>query len=195
MKPEDELCLCFHVTQRKVANYIRLERPRHVSQLADCYGAGTGCGWCRPFLKKMFEAEPGRTTPPNYPTPTTTPRAGATTSAKAKAPRPPVRRRLGDAFILFHSSNLAGAFFVVGLTKPAREYCHFVHKMGVRGQNDKSPARFRTRSHSSRNADSKRLATLTAPVFCPLEHAFVTVLVGQNWGGGRCETREKPGGP
>jgi bacterioferritin-associated ferredoxin len=56
MKPEDELCLCFHVTQRKVANYIRLERPQRAAQLADCYGAGTGCGWCRPFLTKMFEA-------------------------------------------------------------------------------------------------------------------------------------------
>jgi hypothetical protein len=24
--------------------------------LAECYGAGTGCGWCRPFLQKLFEA-------------------------------------------------------------------------------------------------------------------------------------------
>ncbi len=56
MKPDDELCLCFHVTQRKVANFLRVERPQRVAQLADCFGAGTGCGWCRPFLKKMFEA-------------------------------------------------------------------------------------------------------------------------------------------
>jgi len=56
MHPNDELCLCFHVTQRKVANYIRLEKPRRVAQLAECYGAGTGCGWCRPFLQRMFEA-------------------------------------------------------------------------------------------------------------------------------------------
>lgn len=56
MKPDDELCLCFHVTQRKVANFLRLERPQRVGQLAECFGAGTGCGWCRPFLKKMFEA-------------------------------------------------------------------------------------------------------------------------------------------
>lgn len=55
MKPDDELCLCFHVTQRKVANFIRLEQPQRVGQLAECFGAGTGCGWCRPFLKKMFE--------------------------------------------------------------------------------------------------------------------------------------------
>lgn len=56
MQPDDELCLCFHVTQRKVANYIRIEKPRRAAQLADCYGAGTGCGWCRPFLERMFTA-------------------------------------------------------------------------------------------------------------------------------------------
>ena len=56
MKLDDELCLCFHVTRRKVANYLRIERPRRVAQLSECYGAGTGCGWCRPFLQRMFEA-------------------------------------------------------------------------------------------------------------------------------------------
>jgi NAD(P)H-nitrite reductase large subunit len=56
MELDDELCLCFHVTKRKVINYLRVERPRRESQLADCHGAGTGCGWCRPFLKKLFEA-------------------------------------------------------------------------------------------------------------------------------------------
>ena len=56
MQPDEELCLCFHVTRRKVENYLRIERPQVPSQLADCYGAGTGCGWCRPFLKKLFEA-------------------------------------------------------------------------------------------------------------------------------------------
>jgi NAD(P)H-nitrite reductase large subunit len=56
MQLDDELCLCFHVTKRKVINYLRLERPRRESQLADCHGAGTGCGWCRPFLRKLFEA-------------------------------------------------------------------------------------------------------------------------------------------
>jgi len=56
MQPNDELCLCFHVTQRKVANYIRLEKPRRAAQLSECYGAGTGCGWCRPFLERMFTA-------------------------------------------------------------------------------------------------------------------------------------------
>ena len=56
MQPDDELCLCFHVTQRKVANYLRIEKPRRAAQLSECYGAGTGCGWCRPFLEQMFTA-------------------------------------------------------------------------------------------------------------------------------------------
>ena len=56
MKPDDELCLCFHVTKRKVENFIRIERPRRVAQLSECFGAGTGCGWCRPFLRRLFEA-------------------------------------------------------------------------------------------------------------------------------------------
>ncbi len=56
MELDDELCLCFHVTQRKVINFIRVERPQRESQMAECHGAGTGCGWCRPFLKKLFEA-------------------------------------------------------------------------------------------------------------------------------------------
>ena len=27
MDLDDELCLCFHVTKRKVVNFIRLEKP------------------------------------------------------------------------------------------------------------------------------------------------------------------------
>lgn len=56
MDLEDELCLCFHVSRRKVENFIRLERPRRAGQLAECFGAGTGCGWCRPFLRRLFDA-------------------------------------------------------------------------------------------------------------------------------------------
>ncbi len=55
MKLDDELCLCFHVTKRKVMNYIRIEKPKRASQMTGCYGAGTGCGWCRPFLQRLFE--------------------------------------------------------------------------------------------------------------------------------------------
>jgi len=55
MNDDDELCLCFHVTKRKVVQYIRARRPRVASQLSECYGAGTGCGWCRPFLRRLME--------------------------------------------------------------------------------------------------------------------------------------------
>lgn len=55
MDDDDELCLCFHVTRRKVVQYIRVNKPSLPSQLSDCYGAGTGCGWCRPFLKRLLE--------------------------------------------------------------------------------------------------------------------------------------------
>ena len=56
MELDDELCLCFHVSKRKVINFLRVEKPRRESQLSECHGAGTGCGWCRPFLKRLFEA-------------------------------------------------------------------------------------------------------------------------------------------
>ena len=59
MELDDELCLCFHVRKRKVVNFLRVERPRRVSQLSECGGAGTGCGWCRPFLQKLFEQAQG----------------------------------------------------------------------------------------------------------------------------------------
>lgn len=55
MDLDDDLCLCFHVTRRKVVKFIEIEKPRRVGQLSECFGAGTGCGWCRPFLKKLFE--------------------------------------------------------------------------------------------------------------------------------------------
>jgi NAD(P)H-nitrite reductase large subunit len=55
MQPDDEVCLCFHVTKRKILNHLRVHQPRVPSQLSDCAGAGTGCGWCIPFLKKYFE--------------------------------------------------------------------------------------------------------------------------------------------
>jgi len=52
---DDEICLCFHVTKRKILNHLRVHQPRVPSQLSECAGAGTGCGWCVPFLKRYFE--------------------------------------------------------------------------------------------------------------------------------------------
>ena len=56
MQLDDEVCLCFHVTKRKLRNFIRVEKPRRAGQLSECFGAGTGCGWCRSYLRQMFAA-------------------------------------------------------------------------------------------------------------------------------------------
>jgi NAD(P)H-nitrite reductase large subunit len=66
MDLDDELCLCFHVSKRKVINYLRVHRPKVASQLADCGGAGTGCGWCVPFLKKLHRQELAGTAESGY---------------------------------------------------------------------------------------------------------------------------------
>jgi NAD(P)H-nitrite reductase large subunit len=54
MDLDDKVCLCFHVTRRKLVNFVRIHQPKVASQLSQCGGAGTGCGWCVPFLKQIF---------------------------------------------------------------------------------------------------------------------------------------------
>lgn len=63
MEPDDQLCLCFHVSKRKVQNFVRIHRPRVPSQLSECGGAGTGCGWCVPFLKRLYAEAVGKEQP------------------------------------------------------------------------------------------------------------------------------------
>src|SRR4051794_4915256 len=53
MDLDAKVCYCFHITRRKLVNFTRLNRPRVPSQLSECGGAGTGCGWCIPFLKQI----------------------------------------------------------------------------------------------------------------------------------------------
>src|SRR5881392_2627249 len=55
MDLDAKVCYCFHVTRRKLVNFVRRERPKVASQLSECGGAGTGCGWCIPFLKQIFQ--------------------------------------------------------------------------------------------------------------------------------------------
>ncbi|OUT54241.1 bacterioferritin-associated ferredoxin [Stieleria bergensis] len=56
MDDDQPVCLCFRVSKRKVIQFIKMRRPQAVSQLAECFGAGTGCGWCRPYLQRLYEA-------------------------------------------------------------------------------------------------------------------------------------------
>lgn len=37
--------------------FCKFEQPVVATQLSECYGAGTGCGWCRPFLERIFEEQ------------------------------------------------------------------------------------------------------------------------------------------
>jgi len=55
MNADDHVCLCHRVSLRKLVNYLNREEPGAASQLSDCLGAGTGCGWCVPYLEKMHE--------------------------------------------------------------------------------------------------------------------------------------------
>lgn len=56
MQPDDKLCYCFHISKRKIINFVRIHKPKVPSQISECGGAGTGCGWCIPFLRKCFDA-------------------------------------------------------------------------------------------------------------------------------------------
>ncbi|MEM7164302.1 MAG: (2Fe-2S)-binding protein [Planctomycetota bacterium] len=53
MDPDATLCYCFHITRRKIVNYVKRERPPRASQISQCFGAGSACGWCIPFLVKL----------------------------------------------------------------------------------------------------------------------------------------------
>ncbi|MEM6853729.1 MAG: (2Fe-2S)-binding protein [Planctomycetota bacterium] len=55
MDPDDHVCLCFRVSQRKIVNYCKREKPPVASLISECLGAGTGCGWCIPYLKKLHQ--------------------------------------------------------------------------------------------------------------------------------------------
>lgn len=53
MHPDDEVCLCFHVSLRKIRAFMERENPPAASLISECLGAGTGCQWCVPFLKHL----------------------------------------------------------------------------------------------------------------------------------------------
>lgn len=53
MQPNDHVCLCFGVSLGKIRGYLRREDPKVASLISECLGAGTGCGWCVPYLKDL----------------------------------------------------------------------------------------------------------------------------------------------
>ena len=70
MELDDTICLCFHITRRKLVNFTRIHQPKVASQLSECGSAGTGCGWCIPFLKQIHrqgtEADMPQLSPEEY---------------------------------------------------------------------------------------------------------------------------------
>ena len=58
---DETLCYCFHIPKRKVVNFVRQTRPARASQISECFGAGSGCGWCVPYLieihRQVMEGE------------------------------------------------------------------------------------------------------------------------------------------
>ena len=55
MRADDNICYCYHVSLRKLYHFARREKLQRPSQMSDCLGAGTGCGWCIPILCKIHQ--------------------------------------------------------------------------------------------------------------------------------------------
>jgi bacterioferritin-associated ferredoxin len=71
MELDDHVCLCFRVSLRKLIHFMNRCRPAVPSQLSECLGAGTGCHWCVPFLKRLHGQwqrgeQPGLAVPPEH---------------------------------------------------------------------------------------------------------------------------------
>ncbi|MEL6110942.1 MAG: (2Fe-2S)-binding protein [Planctomycetota bacterium] len=57
MNEDQPICLCFDVSRRKVIQFLRTQKPKAASQMSECFGAGTGCGWCRKFLEQLWQSQ------------------------------------------------------------------------------------------------------------------------------------------
>ncbi|MBS0192037.1 MAG: hypothetical protein U0573_04125 [Phycisphaerales bacterium] len=53
MDPDDQVCLCFRVSLRKIRTFLSVQNPPVASLISECLSAGTGCMWCVPFLKHL----------------------------------------------------------------------------------------------------------------------------------------------
>jgi len=57
MDPNTDVCLCFHVPLCKIRAYLERENPPVASLISDCLDAGTGCGWCIPYLRELHRQQ------------------------------------------------------------------------------------------------------------------------------------------
>jgi bacterioferritin-associated ferredoxin len=55
MHKDENVCVCHKVSLGKLHSFILRVDPKVPSQLSECLDAGTSCGWCIPFLKKIHE--------------------------------------------------------------------------------------------------------------------------------------------
>ena len=53
MRPDDHVCICHKVSLRKIRVFLKQKKPTAPSQLSECLGAGTGCGWCISALQDL----------------------------------------------------------------------------------------------------------------------------------------------
>ncbi|RMH12238.1 MAG: (2Fe-2S)-binding protein [Planctomycetota bacterium] len=63
MNPDDHVCLCYRVSLRKIRAYLERENPPVASLISECLDAGTGCGWCVPYLEKLHADHQSGKTP------------------------------------------------------------------------------------------------------------------------------------
>ena len=63
MDPDDHVCLCYRVSLRKIRSYLAREDPPVASLISACLDAGTGCGWCVPFLTRLHDQHTRGVTP------------------------------------------------------------------------------------------------------------------------------------
>ncbi len=68
MQSNDHVCLCFRVSLGKIQTYLRREDPKVASLISECLGAGTGCGWCVPYLKHLHKQHQSLKDTPQAPT-------------------------------------------------------------------------------------------------------------------------------
>ena len=63
MDLDDTVCYCFHVTKRKLVNFIRISQPRVPSQLSECAApapvvAGASATWSSCISRLCREDKP-----------------------------------------------------------------------------------------------------------------------------------------